>query len=52
VRNPKDVAEKERIEGGASVEIDAKKTKKDWFGVFPSLKRFSRKEELDTRDLP
>jgi len=48
VRIPKDVAEKEGIEEGAFVEIDVKKAKDDWFGSFPTLKKFSRKDELDT----
>ena len=47
VRIPKMCGE-EGIEEGAFVEIDVKKAKDDWFGSFPTLKKFSRKEELDT----
>ncbi len=50
VRIPKDVAEKEGIKEGVFVEIDVKKAKEDWFGAMPTLKKFSRKEELDTHE--
>ena len=50
VRIPKDVAEKEGIKENEFVEIEVKKAKGEWFGVFPTLKRFSRKEELDVHD--
>jgi antitoxin component of MazEF toxin-antitoxin module len=47
VRIPKDVAEREGIKEEEFVEIDVKKAKGEWFGAFPTLKRFSREEELD-----
>jgi bifunctional DNA-binding transcriptional regulator/antitoxin component of YhaV-PrlF toxin-antitoxin module len=50
VRIPKDIAEKEGIKEGEFVEIDVRKAKDDWFGAVPVLKKFSRKDELDTND--
>ena len=50
VRIPKDVAEREGIKEDEFVEIDVKKAKGEWFGAFPTLKKFSRDEELDVHD--
>lgn len=49
VRIPKDVAEREGIVEDEFVEIDVRKAKGEWFGAFPTLKKFTRAEELDVR---
>jgi antitoxin component of MazEF toxin-antitoxin module len=50
VRIPKDVAEREGIREDEFVEIDVKKAKGEWYGAFPTLKKFSREEELEAHD--
>jgi len=50
VRIPKDVADKEGIKEDEFVEIDVKKARREWYGTFPTLKKFSREEELDVHD--
>lgn len=47
VRIPKEVVEEEDLREGELVEVEVRKVKKDWFGAFPTLRQFSRGEELD-----
>jgi len=47
VRIPKELVDEEQISEGKLVEVEVRKATRDWFGAFPSLKAFSREEELD-----
>ena len=50
VRIPKELVEHEGIREGELVELEVQRARKDWFGAFPTLKPFSREEELDAPD--
>ena len=45
---PKKVAEHEGIREGELLEIDVRKARKDFFGVFKGIGPFTREDELDT----
>lgn len=45
VRIPKDVANEQGIHEGEAVDLTVKKIRTDWFGAFPQLKPFNKKED-------
>jgi antitoxin component of MazEF toxin-antitoxin module len=51
VRIPKDIIELEQIKPGEMVKLNIQKFKKSWFGAFPKLTDFNKKEDrLHTLD--
>ena len=49
VRIPKEIVEIERISPGEAVHIDIKKLRKDWFGMFPQLKPFTKEDRFHSK---
>lgn len=45
VRIPKEIVELESIQPGEMIRLNIQKLRKDWFGAFPQLKPFNKKEE-------
>jgi hypothetical protein len=46
VRIPSEIAAFEQIHEGEAVEIAIHKIKKDWFGMFPRLKPFTKEDRF------
>ena len=45
VRIPKEIVDLEGISAGEMIEVDIKKAKKDWFGISPGLKPWSKETD-------
>jgi bifunctional DNA-binding transcriptional regulator/antitoxin component of YhaV-PrlF toxin-antitoxin module len=47
---PKEIVKHEGIREGELLEIDVRKTKKDWFGASKGIGPFTKEDELDTHE--
>jgi hypothetical protein len=49
VRIPKDVVDAENIKEGELVKVEFHTLKKDWFGAFPGLSSFKKKDRFGSK---
>jgi len=47
---PKEAVEQEGIREGELIELEVRKTRRDWFGAMKGVGLFSKVDELDTHD--